>query len=179
MSRMPSGGLIGPHALEKQKSGLPLPLELGEALLEISDVGHVGIVLAQLSRTGRTLAAEEAVRTLEDPHAVDSVPRDVDEISGPDGSEFVATQMDGAALKHENELLVVGVVVGRRAFAVLVGNDTDLHQVAAELDHLDVRILDVRGRLHVLSLVNRHRLLSFPNSRLIFVGPISSQIALY
>ena len=110
--------------------GYPYPLYSARRFWSSPTLATSGVVFAQLSRTGRTLAAEEAVRAFEDPHAVDGVPRDVHEISGADGDEFVAAQMDGAPLKHVNELLIIGVVVGRRTFAVLVGDDTDLDELA-------------------------------------------------
>ena len=58
---------------------------------------------------------------------MDSVPRDVNEISGTDSDDFVAEQMGDATFKHVDPLLIFWVIVRRRCLMALVGYDANLN----------------------------------------------------
>ena len=86
---------------------------------------------------------------------MDGVTRDVNEISRTNGNDFVVQQMGEATLKHVDPLLIIGVGVRRRCFAGLVGYNANFNELAPELHHHDIRVHNIWGRLHVLSLVER------------------------
>ena len=113
--------------------GIPVIMVTGdattmdEARLQLGGIGHVGIVLAELARTGRALAGEEADRPRDDTHAVHGIPRDMDKVSGAGHGDLVAEHESGSARQEIDELLVVRVVMRRRPLALVIGDDTDFH----------------------------------------------------